>query len=422
MTHADPYIFIIIGVGILIGLVAWLPLALKRLPLSLPIVCVAIGAATFTIPQVSLVPLPVRYPQITERFTEFVLITALMGAGLKIDTIVGRKRWAVTWRLLGLTMPLGIMTLTVLAMWALDFSLAAALLLGACLAPTDPVLAADVQVGPPGTGEEDEVRFGLTSEAGLNDSAAFPFVHLAILLGAAGSPGAMDITAWFSLQVVWAITAGVALGWFVGELFGWLTFRASIGKQLSRTGDGLIALSATLVSYGLTETVHAYGFVAVFVTALKIRHAHRGHVFQSNMHTAMEQVERLVMMAFLILFGGSLASGLLSGTTWTDILFAAAVILLVRPMTGWIGLLRFPADRGEKLMLAFFGIRGVGSVYYLAYALNRGLFSEADRLWSIVGMVIVFSIFIHGATVTTLMRLLDREQGRVAGVRLSREA
>lgn len=415
MLPVDPYILLLVGTGLLVGLVAWLPLALKRLPLSLPIVCVAIGAAAFRLPQITLIPVPIRYPEIAERFTEFVLIVALMGAGLKIDTIVGRKRWGVTWRLLGITMPLGILTVTGLAMWALDFSWAAALLLAACLAPTDPVLAADVQVGPPGTGEEDEVRFGLTSEAGLNDGAAFPFVHLAILLAVVHSPGASDITVWLSLRVLWAIAGGIAAGWAAGRLFGWLTFRASTENQLSRTGDGLVALSATLISYGLTEAVHAYGFIAVFVTALTIRHSHRGHAFQSSMHTVMEQVERLVMMAFLVLFGGSLASGLLAETTWRDVLFAAAVILLVRPITGWIALLGFPADRGEKAMLAFLGIRGVGSVYYLAYALNHASFPGPDRLWGIIGLVIVFSICLHGVTVTGLMRLLDRQQGRTAG-------
>ena len=412
MISNDPYVFVAIGTGVLIALVAWLPLALKRLPLSLPIICMALGAVVFRLPQISLVPLPQLHPVVAERLTEFVMIVALMGAGLKIDRIMGRRRWAVTWHLLGATMPLGILAVTGLAVWILDLPWPIALLLGACLAPTDPVLAADVQVGPPRSGEDDEVRFGLTSEAGLNDGAAFPFVHLAVLLAAAGSVGTRELAEWLSFQVFWAIAGGIGSGWLVGRLFGWLTFRASIRHQLSRTGDGLIALSATLVSYGAAQAVHAYGFVAVFVTALTIRHTHREHAFQSSMHTVIEQVERLVLMVFLILFGGSLASGLLARTTWLDAAFAAAVILIVRPLTGWLGLLRFSAERSEKLMLAFFGIRGVGSVYYMAYAANHVALPDSDRLWAVVGFVILFSVVLHGITASTLMRLLDRQQGR----------
>src|SRR6187431_3787432 len=90
----DPYILVLTGLGLLIALVAWLPLALKRLPLSLPIVCIGIGAALFSLPQVTLRPLPLLYPEITERFAEFVVIMALMGAGLKIDRIFNWRQWS----------------------------------------------------------------------------------------------------------------------------------------------------------------------------------------------------------------------------------------------------------------------------------------------------------------------------------------
>ena len=187
--HPDPYILVLTGAGFLIALVAWLPLALRRLPLSLPIVCIGLGAALFSLPQVSLAPSPLAYPEITERSTEFVVIIALMGAGLKLDRVFGLHRWQVTWRLILLTLPLSIAAITVLAGTWMGLTWPVALLLGAVLAPTDPVLASDVQVDPPKSGEEDEVRFGLTSEAGLNDGAAFPFVHLAIALALAGTTG-----------------------------------------------------------------------------------------------------------------------------------------------------------------------------------------------------------------------------------------
>lgn len=212
----DGYILVLTGVGLLIALVVWLPLALKRLPLSLPIVCIGVGAAVFLLPQVTLKPLPILYPQVTERFAELVVIIALMGAGLKIDRVFGWRRWAVTWRLLAITMPLSIAAIALLAAWMLGLSWAVAILFAASLAPTDPVLASDVQVGPPKTGEEDEVRFGLTSEAGLNDGAAFPFVNLAILLAAAAASGEPWLMKWLGYHVLWEIAGGVAggAGWW----------------------------------------------------------------------------------------------------------------------------------------------------------------------------------------------------------------
>lgn len=409
----DPYILILLGAGFLIALVAWLPLALKRLPLSLPIVCIALGMAIFSLPQVTLSPLPMAYPEVTERFSEFVVIIALMGAGLKIDRVFGFRSWSVAWRLIAITMPLSILAITALGGWWIGLSWATALLLGAALAPTDPVLAADVQVGPPQSGQEDEVRFGLTSEAGLNDGFAFPFVHLAILLSAVAATGEPWLAHWLSYNVVWEIGAGVAGGYLVGRAFGWLTFHVPAKTKLAKTGDGLIAVSATFVSYGLTEIVHSYGFLAVFVTALTFRHAHRDHDFQLDMHQLTEQIERIAMMVLLILLGGSIVEGLLASLTWTDVAAVAAILLVIRPVSGLIGLIGHRTNLRERLILAFFGIRGVGSIYYLAYGLNHMKADPgADRLWAVVGLTILLSILMHGLTVTPIMRRLDRSQGR----------
>ncbi len=407
----DPYILALTGAGVLIALVAWLPLALKKLPLSLPIICIALGAGLFSLPQIGLRPLPLNYPEITERFTEFVVIISLMGAGLKIDRVFHIRRWAITWRLLAITMPISIGLIALLGV-AAGLPWIVALLLGASLAPTDPVLAADVQVGPPKSGEEDEVRFGLTSEAGLNDGLAFPFVHLAIALALSSVTGEPWLLRWLTVNVIWEIAVGVLAGWLIGRVFGWLTFRIPSDSKLASTGDGLIAIAATFIAYGVTEMLHCYGFLAVFVTALTLRHAHREHAFQREMHDVTEQVERLAMMVLLLLFGGALVSGLLKGLTLVDIGLAVAIILLVRPLAGLVGLTGLKIERGEKLTLAFFGIRGVGSMYYIAYALNGAPFPQAERLWAIVGLVILISILLHGLTVTPIMRSLDRSQGR----------
>lgn len=411
-TAPEPYILLLTGAGLLIALVAWLPLALKKLPLSLPIVCIVIGAGIFCLPGVNLRPSPVNYPEVAERFTEFVVIIALMGAGLKLDRPFHWKRWAVTWRLLAITMPLGIAIITVLAGTLQGLPWVIALLLAASLAPTDPVLAADVQVGPPRTGEEDEVRFGLTSEAGLNDGLAFPFVHLAIALGLAASTGEPWLGRWLGVNVLWEVVAGVGGGWLIGKLFGWLSFHIPADTKLAKTGDGLIAIAATFVSYGATEIVNCYGFLAVFVTALTLRASHRDHEFNVQMHDLTEQIERLAMMVLLLLFGGALVTGLLEPLRLVDVALVLLILLVVRPMTGLAALIGFRVDRFEKLTIAFFGIRGVGSFYYLAYGLNHMDADDPERLWAIVGLAALVSILLHGLTVTPAMRWLDRRQGR----------
>ena len=407
----DAYILFLTGAGVLIALVAWLPLLLRRAPLSLPIICIGLGAAISLTPRIGIAPLPFAYPEITERLTEFVVIIALMGAGLKIDRIIGWRAWRVTWRLLAITMPLSILAIMALGVWGLGLSLAAALLLASSLAPTDPVLAADVQVGPPRSGQEDEARFGLTSEAGLNDGLAFPFVHLAIAISLAASDPDW-LTRWFAFNVVWEIGFGVLAGWLIGLAFGWLTFRAPSDKSLARTGDGLIALAATFVSYGVTEIMHCYGFLAVFITALTLRHAHRQHDFHTDMHDVIEQIERVAMMIVLLLFGGALMHGLLSPLTLPDMISALVIVLVIRPAAGWLGLAGLKIAPMERMTIAFFGIRGVGSFYYLAYALNHSSIQPADRLWAILGLVVLFSIILHGVTVTPVMRRLDQSQGR----------
>lgn len=407
----DPYIIALTGAGVLIALVAWLPLALRRLPISLPIVCIAVGAAIFAVPWVGFDPSPSAHPYITERLTEFVVIIALMGAGLKIDRKFSVKHWGVAWRLLLVTMPVSIVVIMGIGMWLLGFGMVAALLLAASLAPTDPVLAADVQVGGPTEGGEDTVRFALTSEAGLNDGFAFPFVHLAIAISISAATGDAWFVQWLTYNVIWEIIAGIGCGWLVGRLFGWLTFKMP-GDTLAKTGDGLIAIAATFISYGVSELIHCYGFFAVFVTAITLRSAHRDHEFQRDMHDITEQVERIAMMVLLLAFGGSLITGLPTPVGWIEILAAVLILLVVRPISGLLGLVGAKAIMREKLTIAFFGIRGVGSFYYLAYGLNHGHFEDADRLWTILSLVVIMSIVMHGLTVTPAMRWLDRSQGR----------
>ncbi|CAN7736184.1 cation:proton antiporter [Neorhizobium sp. LjRoot104] len=345
--------------------------------------------------------------------TEFVVLVALMGAGLKIDRRFSFKGWGTTWRLLLITMPMSIIAMTFIGTTILGLSAVAALLLAASLAPTDPVLAADIQVAGPQEGGEDTVRFALTSEAGLNDGFAFPFVHLAIVLSLAATTGEPWFARWLTLNVVWETAAGIGCGWLVGRVFGWATFKMP-GDTLAKTGDGLVAIAATLVSYGVSELLHCYGFLAVFVTALTLRNSHRDHDFQRDMHDITEQIERIAMMLLLLAFGGAIINGLLSGIGWIEIVAVVLILLVVRPVTGLLALIGVRATLTEKITIAYFGIRGVGSFYYLAYGLNHGRFEDGDRLWVILSLVVFVSILMHGLTVTPAMRWLDRRHGRKA--------
>jgi NhaP-type Na+/H+ or K+/H+ antiporter len=389
-------------------------MALRELPLSLPMFCVAFGFSAFGLSSAE-APDPLAYPEVTERLTELVVIVALTGAGLKLDRPFGWRSWSMTWRLLAVAMPLSILGIALVGGWLLGLGAAAAVLLGAALAPTDPVLAADVQVGPPRSGEEDEVRFTLTAEAGLNDGLAFPFVNLAIALAAHRSVPGPWLLEWAAVDVAWKLGAGVAVGWVVGQALGWLTFRVPNRAGLSRTGEGFVALGVTFLAYGLTELAHGYGFLAVFVAALAMRAAERQHHYHERLHDFADQTERLLMMVLLVLFGGALAGGLLAPLTWAGAASGLLLLFVVRPAAGLVSLIGSPQPIAERATIAFFGIRGLGSFYYLAYALNERHFEGAEELWAVLGFTVLVSVVLHGTTVTPVMRHLD-ERRRPQGV------
>lgn len=405
------YPLLLAGLGLLLLALAGLPLALRQLPLSVPIVLVLIGAGLALLPGQGVPPDPREHTEPVERLTELLVIVSLMGAGLKLDTPFGWRSWAVTWRLLGIAMPLSIAAIALLGWGLLGLSAAGALLLGAALAPTDPVLAADVQVGPPGQGEEDRVRFALTSEAGLNDSLAFPFVNLAIAVAAHGlGPGIWTLE-WLARDVAWKLAAGLVMGWLVGRLAERLLFRLPERLRLARSGDGFVAVGVTLLAYGVTELIQGYGFLAVFAAAVTIRAAERDHEIHQRLHDFAEEVERLAMAGLLVLFGAGLVSGLLAPLAAGIALAALVAVLIVRPLAGYLSLVGFAAPAGERLAIAFFGIRGVGSVYYLAYGINHGEFhpAEAQILWAATAAVIALSILLHGVTATPVMRRFGKQ-------------
>jgi len=404
-------VFALVGVGALLAGI--LPRLVERRPLSLPIAFLSLGVVVFALP-VGLPEIdPLRHAKAAEHLTEAGVIVALMGAGLKIDRPLGWRRWASTWRLLLIAMPVTIAAVALLGWWWAGLVPAAALLLGAVLAPTDPVLAAEVQVGEPTDEEdsEDEVRFALTSEAGLNDGLAFPFVYAALAMLATAGAGWVAEWVWSDVLVKGAV--GVLGGVLVGKLLGRLFFRArSDALRLAQHAEGFLAIAVTFLTYGLVEVAGGYGFLAVFIAARAIRGAERSHEYHQVLHDFAEQIERLLTMLLLLLFGGALVDGLLAPLTWPAALTGLALVFVVRPLVGRLSLLGAPGRGAEHWVIGAFGIRGIGSFYYLAYAITHVAVPQAELLWATVGLVVLVSVVVHGVAATPVMDLLDRAHER----------
>ena len=404
----DPYILTLAFVGAAILGASVLPVLLAGRLMSFPIIYVAVGMAVFALPLRLPAIDPLAEGDVVERLTELAVIVSLMGAGLKIDRTVGWSSWRITWRLLVLAMPLTIGCVALLGWWAAGLVPASALLLGAALAPTDPVLASDVQVGPPGGEEEDDVRFSLTSEAGLNDGLAFPFTNAAVAMAAAGSAGASSwLGGWVLDDVVVKLSVGLIVGVLAGRAIGYVLFRLPPMRPVAESTEGFVALAATLLVYGVAELAHGYGFVSVFVAAYVIRDHERDHDYHEVLHASAESIERLVSAALLVLLGGAIVDGALGPLTLAGAAVGIAIVLVVRPVVGWLSLIRTATPTWERWAIAFFGIRGVGSVYYLAYALTEADFPGAEELWAITAFVILLSVVVHGLSAAPILRRVD---------------
>ncbi|WP_243056618.1 cation:proton antiporter [Nocardioides sp. SR21] len=409
-------VYLVAGASLLLAVV--LPALLDRWAVSAPMVLVAVGLAIGFTPLPDGLPLDPQENRATiEHVTELVVIVALMGVGLAIDRPLELRRraswgrWSTTWRLLGIAMPLGIAAITLLG-WMMGAPLAVALLLGAALAPTDPVLASDVQVAGPQTGdhevdESDELRFTLTSEAGLNDGLAFPFVYAAILLATHGELG----LEWVGWYLVGKVVVGVVAGIVVGRVLSYVAFRSnSDSLRVAERGESLLALAALVSAYGVGEIVGGYGFLSVFVCAMTFRSAERSHDYHAAMHEVAERLERLLTLFVLLVLGIALSRGLLQALDWRGVAIGVALVFLVRPVTGLIALSPMarrekpPLDRGQRWAAAFFGVRGIGSIYYLAYAAGETDELGVDWLWSTVAFTVVLSVFVHGVLASPVMK------------------
>ena len=416
MIDLDLHIGWLVLGGIALLAMTTLPSRFESRPLSLPMVYVAVGFVAFELSDSLYGPRPItieRDSLIIEYVTELIVIMSLASAGLKLDRKMGFVAWGAVWRLLGVTMLVTIAATVALGMWGLGLGLGTAILLGAVIAPTDPVLADDVQVPDPSEEEATEVRFTLTAEAGLNDGLAFPFTHLAILVIGAGGSFTAVAGEWALRDLGYRVAVGALMGWLLGRAMTAFS-RVADRDGSATTSEGVFVLGATLLVYGVTEVVNGYGFLAVFVAALSRGDEH----FRRRVSDFADEIEQMLLAFVLLGFGALLSQGILDPIGWRGVLIALALVIVVRPVAGLVGFIGSPLRRDERIAISVFGIRGMGSVYYLAYAANHVDIDEASlaMVWAVVSATILVSVVLHGTTGSPLMNRLECGRPIVPGL------
>ena len=431
MWGADAFTWGCVVVGALLVFMSVSHSYVARLPLSAAMLYLLVGAAMGPAGLGLLTLDPQADAVFLERLTEAAVVVSLFVAGMKLDLPLRDRRWRVPLRLATLSMLLTVGAITAVGMWLLDLPLGLAALLGGILAPTDPVLASEVQLTD--AGDRDRLRFGLTGEGGLNDGTAFPFVMLGLGLMGLHELGA-GAWRWWAVDVVWATLAGLGIGWLLGCLVGSLVGKLVIHLRHQRReawdSDEFIALGLIALVYGVALWCKGYGFLAVFSAGLALgrqdRQARDLQASGSDMSarppdepSPMAAVQRFNVQLERV---AEVAVVLTVGLLLTRISFTMEVVWLlvllvgvIRPVAVWCGLRlggRHAADH-QLALTGWFGIRGVGSIYYLMYALNHGVEGrDATLLSTITLSAVVTSAVLHGISVTPLMSWYARRGRR----------
>jgi sodium/hydrogen antiporter len=431
-------------VGVLLVGLALSGTVLERMPLSTSMLYLAAGAAVGPWGLDMLTVDPHLNSVLLERLTEVVVLVSLFTAGLKLSPGLGDRRWLLPLRLALFTMVLTVAVIAFVAWLLLDWPVGACILLGGILAPTDPVLASDVQVQRPGDG--DRLRFALTGEGGLNDGTALPFVLLGL-----GLLGLHDIGQngwkWLAIDTLWSSAMGPVVGALLGFAIGRLVLYLRREHKAAVGLDDFLAMGLIALSYGAAQLLHANGFLAVFAAGVALRRLEQSQQPRASTQQAVEearadpdktvadavavdrehapsfmaqavlgfneQVERIGEFAVVITVGALLWSVEWTGNAWW---FAPLLLLAIRPLTVALGLLGSRSSPQQRWLIGWFGIRGVGSVYYLMFAINHGLPSSlANPLISLTLAVIVASIVVHGISVTPMMAAYENAIKRRRG-------
>ena len=376
--------------------------------ITTPIFFLLLGVALFMLPIPWELPELTDEPIILKRITEFGVIVALASAGLKVNKSFSWDTWRLSARLLLITMPLTIGATAFLGWWMAGFVPASAILLGAVLAPTDPVLAKDVQTSDPGTPDQSSVRLTLTTEAGLNDGLAFPFTNLAIAVAVLGLAPSAWIVDWLLIDLFYKIIVGGVLGVVCGKFLGFLLFSIPEGENI-KIADNVFAIALVFFPYAAAELVSSYGFIAVFVSACIFRQNKPDHEYQERVHRFSVTIEGLMEGILMLIIGGYLVFGVLEPLTFSMIAVSLAIIFLVRPISGLIAFMGSDLPKHKKWVISFFGIRGIGSIYYLTYGIYMADFPQSDELWAITIFIIVVSVIVHGVSAKPIMERFAKE-------------
>jgi NhaP-type Na+/H+ or K+/H+ antiporter len=431
--------------GVLLMLLALTSSYLRWLPVTTSAVCLAFGAGIGPW-GLDLVQLDVRDARHwLERLTEVAVLFSLFNTGIKLRLPLHRKAWHSAYLLAVPIMLASIAGVCLAGHYLLDLPWAVSLLLGAMLSPTDPVLAGLVQVN--NAQDFDRVRFGLSGEAGLNDGTAFPFVIFALLLITHGSSDFNWVQGWLLKNIVWGVPVGLLLGYGLGRGVGHLMIYLRIKNADSTTSpNDFLALALIAVSYVAAEGLGAYGFLSVFAAGLGLRQAevrttrsevpaeHVAKPVLGHMHsepaaatvTAQEELSESqlaagVMMGDMLAFGGLveramevllitlLGAAIASYWDWRALILGLALFCVVRPLSVWLLISRQLLTRPQKALVGWFGIRGIGTLYYLCYALSHGL--PKENMQSTIGLtlsVVALSILLHGISIQPLLERYER--------------
>jgi NhaP-type Na+/H+ or K+/H+ antiporter len=411
----SPQWFLLIGALLLLrGLTATL---LKRLPVTPAIIYLGVGLLVGPTGLNLFHFNPLKESALLEALTEVAVLISLFSAGVKMPGPFTFARWRVPMLLATVSMGLTVAMVAAFAYLVLGLPLGAGVLLGAILAPTDPVLATDVQIRHPG--DRDQLRFTLTCEAGMNDGSAFPFVMLG--LGLLGLHGLGDSgQRWLVVEVLWATTGAVAIGVAGGVALARLGWSLRRGPNNHELLDDFLGLGLIGVVYGLCVLVDAWGFLAVFFAAAALRQTEQklakaaaptdtGEAQATVSQGALifkEHLERLSEMVLVILLGGTL---FLDSWSWPAVGLALFLFLVARPVSVLVALWGSGTARPMRGLVAWFGVRGVGSLYYLMFAIQHGLPQPlALQLIQLTLIVVTLSILLHGTSVKPLLGLFWR--------------
>lgn len=424
-----------IVVGLVFIVMALAVSVLKPLPLSTALLYllagISIGPVGLDIVSLDIV----EDAGLIERLTEVAVVVSLFSAGLKLRFNWRDRLWLMPVRLATVAMVLTVGMVAIVGWVGLGLSLGASILLGAALAPTDPVLASDVQVANPE--DRDQLRFGLTGEAGMNDGAAFPFVMLGLGLMGHHELGTAGLR-WITVDVIWAVLAGVVVGLVLGTTIGQLVLSWRVRYQQAIGLDDFLTLGLIALAYGCALIVHGYGFLAVFVAGLALRKIEQektpekideqiGEETMADSETATEtvadrkkasplwvaqrmlrfneQLERIGEVAIVIILGILLFD---EDIPWQAFWFVPLLFLVIRPISVRLGLFGEKVAPIQGRIIAWFGIRGIGSIYYLTYAYVHGIQGDtAELLSGLVLSTVAVSILVHGISVTPLMTWYD---------------